>query len=86
MVCHRNTRRSRFYQPGPFGRGDKQKLRHRTVGDEFDLMNPAAGRDVVEGTLQVVGVSEETSAARITHMVDAVFRQGVVVRLVKKMR
>lgn len=56
------------------------------VGDEFDLLNPEAGSGVVEGTLQVVGVSDETSTARITHMVDAVFRQGVVVRLAKKMR
>ena len=56
------------------------------LGDEFDLLNPAAGTGVVEGTLQVVGISEETSAARIISMVDAVFYQGVVVRLVRKMR
>jgi len=56
------------------------------LGDEFDLLNPAAGAGVVEGVLQVVGVSEETSAARIINMVDAVFSQGVVVRLARKMR
>ena len=57
-----------------------------SVGDEFDLVNPAAGTNVVEGRLQVVGVSAETSAARIVQMDDAVFRQGIVVRLAKKMR
>ena len=57
-----------------------------SVGDEFDLMNPAAGANVVEGRLQVVGVTAETSSARIVHMEDAVFRQGIVVRLAKKMR
>jgi hypothetical protein len=56
------------------------------LGDEFDLYNPSAGTDVIEGTLQVVGVSAETSAARIIQMDDAVFRQGVVVRFAKKMR
>ena len=56
------------------------------VGDEFELFNPAAGAGVIEGTLQVVGVSPETSAARIVAMSDAVFVEGIVVRLVKKMR
>lgn len=56
------------------------------VGDEFDLLNPAAGAGMVDGTLQVVGISPETSAVRITRMNDAVFREGVVVRLAKKMR
>jgi len=56
------------------------------VGDEFELFNPAAGAGVIEGTLQVVGVSPETSAARIVAMSDAVFFEGIVVRLVKKMR
>jgi hypothetical protein len=56
------------------------------LGDEFDLFNPEAGRDVIEGRLQVVGVRAGTSSARITQMDDAVFRQGVVVRLSRKMR
>jgi hypothetical protein len=56
------------------------------LGDEFFLMNPDAGANVVEGKLQIVGVSAETSAARIVGMTDAVFRQGIVVRLAKKMR
>ncbi len=56
------------------------------VGDEFELMNAAAGAGMVDGTVQVVGVSSETSAVRITGMNDAVFREGIVVRLSKKMR
>lgn len=56
------------------------------VGDEFHLVNPDTGAHVVEGRLQVVGVSAQTSAARIVHMDDAVFMQGIVVRLAKKMR
>lgn len=55
------------------------------IGDEFVLYGdavPTARR----GALQVVGVSQNTSAARITGMVDDVFHQGVIVRLAKKMR
>jgi hypothetical protein len=33
-----------------------------------------------------VGLSEQTAAARIVRLRDAVFDQGVVVRLTKKMR
>jgi hypothetical protein len=55
------------------------------VGDEFILYGSAVPT-AREGSLQVVGVSEGTSAARILSMSDDVFRQGVVVRLAKKMR
>jgi hypothetical protein len=55
-----------------------------TVGDEFVLYSAAVGAP--EGRLQVVGVSGNTSAARILSMVDDVFRQGVVVRLARTMR
>jgi hypothetical protein len=55
-----------------------------TLGDEFVLYSAAVGAP--EGSLQVVGVSGNTSAARILSMVDDVFRQGVVVRLARTMR
>jgi hypothetical protein len=55
------------------------------IGDEFVLYGRAVPT-AMEGSLQVVGVSENTSAARILSMTDDVFRQGVVVRLAKKMR
>jgi hypothetical protein len=54
------------------------------VGDEFVRYGAVAGTR--EGALQVVGVTPNTAAARITSMVDAVFEQGVVVRLARKMR
>jgi hypothetical protein len=53
------------------------------IGDEFVLYGAAVGAP--EGRLQVVGLSPNTSAARILHMVDDVFRQGVVVRLARSM-
>lgn len=56
-----------------------------TIGDEFILY----GRSVPtaqEGSLQVVGVTENSSAARILSMADDVFQQGVIVRLARKMR
>lgn len=56
------------------------------LGDEFEYVNRLAGSDVVEGRLQVVGVSPQTAAARIVSITDAVFRQGLVVRLSRKMR
>ena len=56
------------------------------IGDEFEYVNLLAGRDVVGGRLQVVGVTPAMAAARILAMNDAVFRQGVVVRLARKMR
>ena len=54
------------------------------IGDEFVLFSAAVGAP--EGRLQVVGLSPNTSAARIISMVDDVFRQGVVVRLARTMR
>jgi hypothetical protein len=54
------------------------------IGDEFVLYGAAVGAP--EGRLQVVGLSPNTSAARIVSMVDDVFRQGVVVRLARTMR
>jgi hypothetical protein len=55
------------------------------IGDEFVLYGEAipTARD---GSLQVIGVTETTAAARVLSMRDNVFRQGVVVRLAKKMR
>jgi hypothetical protein len=55
-----------------------------TIGDEFVLYGAAVGS--AEGSLQVIGVTPTMSAARILSMVDDVFRQGVVVRLARKMR
>lgn len=57
-----------------------------TLGDEFDYVNPDAGPGAVEGRLQVVGVHPWTAAARIVRMDDVVFKPGLVVRLVRKMR
>jgi hypothetical protein len=56
-----------------------------TIGDEFILYGQAVPT-AREGSLQVVGLTQNTAAARILSMTDAVFRQGVVVRLAKKMR
>lgn len=56
-----------------------------TIGDEFVLYGDALPTQR-RGSLQVVGVSPTTSAARILSIVDDVFKQGVVVRLAKKMR
>ena len=56
-----------------------------TIGDEFVLYGQAipTRRD---GMLQVIGVTDDMAAARVLAMSDDVFRQGVVVRLAKKMR
>lgn len=56
-----------------------------TIGDEFVLFGEAIPTSR-EGTLQVVGVTEPMAAARVLSMRANVFRQGVVVRLAKKMR
>lgn len=56
------------------------------IGDEFEYVNRLAGENVVEGRLQVVGVTQSTSSARVLSLDDAVFRPGVVVRLARKMR
>jgi hypothetical protein len=54
------------------------------IGDEFVLYSSVVGAP--EGSLQVIAVTPNTASARITSMVDDVFRQGVVVRLARKMR
>jgi len=56
------------------------------IGDEYEYLNRDAGANVVEGRLQVVGTTPEMATARILSMDDAVFHQGVVVRLSRKMR
>jgi len=56
------------------------------IGDEFEYLNPRAGSNVVEGRLQVVGVQPGIAAARGVEVDEAVFEQGIVVRLSKKMR
>lgn len=55
------------------------------IGDEFSLYNRVDPLDR-EAVLQVVGVQDEVSAARIVNLTDAVFEPGLVVRLTKKMR
>jgi len=55
------------------------------IGDEFSLYNSDVN-GLVDGALQVVGVSEESAAVRVVSLTDAVFHQGTVVRLSKKMR
>lgn len=54
------------------------------IGDEFVLYSSVVGAP--EGSLQVIAVTPNTASARIISMVDDVFRQGVVVRLARKMR
>ncbi len=54
------------------------------IGDEFVLYGRAVPT-AREGALQVVSVSESTASARITGQADDVFRQGIVVRLFRKM-
>jgi hypothetical protein len=56
-----------------------------TIGDEFVLYGQAVPTSQ-QGSLQVVGATTQTAAARILSMSDDVFHQGVVVRLSKKMR
>lgn len=55
-----------------------------TLGDEFVLYGATSASDW-RGSLQVVGVTPSMVSARISSMADDVFRQGVVVRLAKKM-
>ncbi|MGD2046068.1 MAG: LysM peptidoglycan-binding domain-containing protein [Gemmatimonadota bacterium] len=54
------------------------------IGDEFVLYGEASSEDP-RGSLQVVGLTDTMAAARIVSMDDDVFRQGVIVRLVRKM-
>lgn len=56
------------------------------VGDEYELVNPTLGSHPVEGRLQVVSVTEYAASARIVQITGPVFRQGVAVRLSRKMR
>jgi len=56
------------------------------IGDEYEYLNPDAGTGVVEGRLQVVGTTSGIASARVVSMDDAVFHQGLVVRLARKMR
>ncbi len=53
------------------------------IGDEFVLFGSALGSP--EGSLQVVGVTPTMASARIASLTDNVFRQGVIVRLARKM-
>jgi hypothetical protein len=55
------------------------------IGDEFILYGDAIPT-AMDGSLQVIGVTGTMAAARVLSMADNVFRQGVVVRLAKKMR
>jgi len=57
-----------------------------SVGDEYELVNPSLGSHTVEGRLQVVSVTADGASARIVQITGAVFRQGVAVRLSRKMR
>ena len=54
------------------------------IGDEFVLYGEAIPT-ASEGHLQVIGVRETVAAARVMSMRDNVFKQGVVVRLVRTM-
>lgn len=54
------------------------------LGDEFVLYGEAIPTSS-EGHVQVIGVQETVSAARVMSMRDNVFKQGVVVRLVRTM-
>jgi len=54
------------------------------VGDEFVLYSDAV-RTEVRGRLQVVGVTPRAATVRVASMTDDVFRQGVIVRLVRQM-
>jgi LysM domain len=55
-----------------------------TIGDEFVLFGAALGSR--DGSLQVIAVTRSMASARIVNLVDDVFKQGVVVRLARKMR
>jgi hypothetical protein len=54
------------------------------IGDVFVLYGAASANDA-RGSLLVVGLRPNLASARISSMADDVFRQGVVVRLVRKM-
>jgi hypothetical protein len=54
------------------------------IGDEFVLYGATSANDA-RGSLQVVAVTPNMASARISSMADDVFKQGVVVRLARKM-
>lgn len=55
------------------------------IGDEFVLYSDAVGTET-HGSLQVVYTTPTTASARVVNMDDDVWRQGVIVRLARKMR
>ena len=55
------------------------------IGDEFVLYSDAVGTET-HGSLQVVYTTPNTASARVMTMDDDVWRQGVIVRLARKMR
>jgi hypothetical protein len=54
------------------------------VGDEFVLYSDAVRTDV-RGRLQVVGVTPTSATAMVVSLTDDVFKQGIIVRLVRQM-
>jgi hypothetical protein len=54
------------------------------VGDEFVLYSDAVRTDV-RGRLQIVGVKPTSATAMVVSLTDDVFKQGVIVRLVRQM-
>ena len=68
------------------GMTDEQRQAVEQYVRQFDYVEPEAGANEVDGRLLVVGVSSETASARIVQMDDVVFRQGLAVRLTRKMR
>ncbi|MEX2467624.1 MAG: LysM peptidoglycan-binding domain-containing protein [Gemmatimonadota bacterium] len=54
------------------------------LGDEFVLFSDAVRTDV-RGRLQVVSVTPTSATAHVVSLTDDVFRQGVIVRLVRQM-
>lgn len=56
-----------------------------TIGDEFVLYGEAVPAET-HGALQVVYTTPSTASVRVLNMDDDVWRQGVIVRLARKMR
>jgi len=55
------------------------------IGDEFVLYDDAVATET-HGSLQVVYTTPNTASARVVSMDDDVWKQGVIVRLARKMR
>jgi hypothetical protein len=55
------------------------------VGDEWVPVWPTAGEGVEEGRVQVVLVQDGVATARITNLVNPVFRPGITMRLLRRM-